>query len=315
MRKSTLKHGLNVRKPVAATLAKNDGRSAPKSVFGFDELETAAEAPTPHAGGSEAQKSAKLALDLESSDPSVFAYDEVYDKITHARSRLKPSSDLKPRYMEKLLETAEHRKVQNEVVKERLLAKQREREGDLFADKETIVTQSYREHKEQRQRMVDEEEEREREEEKGRGRLDTGFYRELLDRMDRDDVSKVIDTVDTADSASVDTEPVAPVVLGSGLNIVSSQLSRRHDQPTTHGPQGSTNSTNEPIQSNRQSTYRRNKHGRSIDDEMNEMEQLKMAQQHAEQQKLVQRYARRNTQADIDAARQRYLERKQLAAS
>ncbi|KAJ2185232.1 Nuclear speckle splicing regulatory protein 1, partial [Coemansia sp. RSA 532] len=312
MRKSTLKHGLNVRKPVATTPAKNDGRSAPKSVFAFDELETAAEAlQTTYAGGSEAQKSAKLALDLESSDPSVFAYDEVYDKINLARSRLKPSNDLKPRYMEKLLETAENRKVQNEVVKERLLAKQREREGDVFADKETIVTESYREHKEQRQKMVDEENEREKEEEKGRGRLDTGFYRELLDRMDRDDVSKAVDTVDAVDC--VDTEPVGPVVLGSGLNIVSSQSSRRHDQPTPHGPRSSTNSNNESMQSNRQSAYRRNKHGRSVDDEMNEMEQLKMAQQQVEQQKLVQRYARRNTQADIDAARLRYLERRQLA--
>ncbi|KAJ2121806.1 hypothetical protein IW147_003973, partial [Coemansia sp. RSA 720] len=220
MRKSTsLKHGLNVRKPVAAASnAKSDGRSAPKSVFAFDELETAAEAQTiTHAGGSEAQKSAKLALDLESSDPSVFAYDEVYDKINLARSRLKPSNDLKPRYMEKLLETAKTRQVQNEVVKERLLAKQREREGDLFADKETIVTESYREHKEQRQKMVDEEEAREKEEEKGRGRLDTGFYRGLLDRMDRDDVSKVVDSVESVDC--VDTEPRAPVVLGSGLNV------------------------------------------------------------------------------------------------
>ncbi|KAJ2666191.1 hypothetical protein IW148_001120 [Coemansia sp. RSA 1199] len=312
MRKSTsLKHGLNVRKPVAATSnAKSDDRSAPKSVFAFDELETAAEAhQTTHAGGSEAQKSAKLALDLESSDPSVFAYDEVYDKINLARSRLKPSNDLKPRYMEKLLETAKTRQVQNEVVKERLLAKQREREGDLFADKETIVTESYREHKEQRQKMVDEEEAREKEE-KGRGRLDTGFYRGLLDRMDRDDVSKVVDSVESVDC--VDMEPRAPVVLGSGLNVVSSQSSRRHDQPATHGPRSS---TNESTQSNRQSTYRRNKHGRSVDEEMNEIERLKMAQQQIEQQKLVQRYARRNTQADIDAARQRYLERKQLATS
>ncbi|KAJ2827387.1 hypothetical protein IWW50_001912 [Coemansia erecta] len=340
MRKSTsLKLGLNVRKPVtgSSTTSNNSNSrsssiknaSPPKSVFTEnEEPDAAAAAPQTiahmYAGGSAARESAKLAHELQSADPSIYAYDDVYDKISDARSRIKKpntSTDLKPRYMDKLLETAQQRKLQGEVARERLLDKEREREGDMYADKETFVTESYREHKELRRKMVAEEEAKEQMDEsnnkgkKKRG-LDSGFYRGLLDQMDREDVSKAVETATpTDDTKTAEAEPDTPVVLSSGLNVVSSSANRRpRDQPTSQEQHLIGSPHQGQVQDSRRDVYHRNSRSnntRSVQAEMNELEQMKLAQHELEQQNLVQRYARRNKQADIDAARQRYLDRKQ----
>ncbi|KAJ2307078.1 hypothetical protein IWW55_001148 [Coemansia sp. RSA 2706] len=328
MRKSTsLKFGLNVRKP-AANPAPQGSSQARKSVFsGFpaDDLDTSEQPPQqkpqPYSGGSLAQQSAKLATELESANPSVYAYDDVYDTISNARIRAKQAQktdDQRPRYMEKLLETAKQRQMQSEVVKERLLEKEREREGSMYADKETFVTASYKEHKEQRQKLVEEEEAREVAEQKTgrRAKLDTaatGFYRELLNQIDRDDVSKATDM-----AAQLETAPPAEeaadtnLVLGSGLNVVSSSVHRRHKQSAAAPPSAlqESNSLKDQQPTSRQNHHPGTWRNRSIRNELDEQEQLKQAQQDNERQLLIQRYARRNTHADIAAARQRYLERK-----
>ncbi|KAJ1797299.1 Nuclear speckle splicing regulatory protein 1, partial [Coemansia sp. RSA 2399] len=208
MRKSTpLKLGLNVRKPKAPTsdaLAENAQRQRP-SVFSDDNDDVLEEkepaTAQPHfTGGSQSRESAKLAKDLEETDPSVYAYDDVYDSINAARSRInaarRKNDDNKPKYMEKLMETAKRRQVQQEVVKERVLEKERQREGEMHADKETFVTSAYKELKDQRQQLVKEEEKQE--EEDGRKSAagskskqlfgaSAGFYREFLDQVDRED--------------------------------------------------------------------------------------------------------------------------------
>ncbi|KAJ2810468.1 hypothetical protein H4S07_002656, partial [Coemansia furcata] len=170
MRKTTaLKFGLNVPKqgtPTAVTRHKDvpkDGDTArPKrSVFAEPETLSSPDDSKPtkpqFTGGSQTHTSEMLASELQATDPSVYAYDEVYDEISNARDRSKrarkDADNLKPRYMEKILETAKQRQVQHEVVREKMLDKEREREGDMFADKETFVTDAYKEQKEQRQRL------------------------------------------------------------------------------------------------------------------------------------------------------------------
>jgi coiled-coil domain-containing protein 55 len=81
-------------------------------------------------------------------DPSIFQYDEVYDDIQNKRKEEKEAKKTadakKPRYIGKLLETAEKRKKEYERRIERQVQKEREAEGEEFKDKESFVTSSYR---------------------------------------------------------------------------------------------------------------------------------------------------------------------------
>lgn len=80
-------------------------------------------------------------------DPTVYQYDELYDDMEDKKKQAKvavKSEEKKPKYIEKLLVTAEKRKRENERRVERQVQKEREEEGDKFADKEAFVTSSYK---------------------------------------------------------------------------------------------------------------------------------------------------------------------------
>lgn len=81
-------------------------------------------------------------------DPNVFLYDEVYDDIQDKRNQVKQMKKTeearKPKYINKLLETAEKRKKDYERRIERQVQKDLAAEGEQFKDKETFVTTAYR---------------------------------------------------------------------------------------------------------------------------------------------------------------------------
>ncbi|KAF2897563.1 hypothetical protein ILUMI_08612 [Ignelater luminosus] len=121
-------------------------------------------------------------------DPTVYQYDELYDEMDAKRKESKLSRkdlDKKPKYINKLLATAERRKRENERRIERQVQKEREAEGEEFKDKESFVTSAYRAKLEELKKL-DEEEQREEYLEaigdvKKQGNLD-GFYRHLYDQ-------------------------------------------------------------------------------------------------------------------------------------
>lgn len=92
-----------------------------------------------------AQKMQEEALAVDS---KIFEYDEVYDEIAAKRNeekQAKKSTDAnKPKYITKLLETAEKRKKEHERRVERQVQKEREAEGEEFKDKESFVTSTYK---------------------------------------------------------------------------------------------------------------------------------------------------------------------------
>ena len=95
-------------------------------------------------------------------DPTVFDYDAAFDNISEARVVEKADEVArKPKYVEALLQKAEERKVERERVVIRTIQRERQREGEVFADKEEFVTEAYKQ-------KLQEERERE-EEEKRRG--------------------------------------------------------------------------------------------------------------------------------------------------
>lgn len=116
-------------------------------------------------------------------DSTMYDYDAVYESFQAPEK--KSSEDSKtavPRYMTNLLKSAEVRKRDQLRAKERLLQKEREEEGDEFADKEKFVTGAYKAQQEEIRRLEEEEAARDAAEEdkrrKGGGM--TGFYKDLL---------------------------------------------------------------------------------------------------------------------------------------
>lgn len=82
-----------------------------------------------------------------SEDPTIFQYDELYEDMqTQKDSQKVKKSDVEkgPKYIKRLLVTAETRKKEYERRIERQVQKERELEGEEFKDKESFVTSSYR---------------------------------------------------------------------------------------------------------------------------------------------------------------------------
>ena len=92
-------------------------------------------------------------------DPTVFQYDEVYDDIERKKveeKETKKEVDRKPKYVHNLLKAADQRQKEFERRIERQVQKEREAEGDMYADKESFVTSAYRKKMEE---MAEQEEE------------------------------------------------------------------------------------------------------------------------------------------------------------
>ncbi|KAG9303467.1 hypothetical protein G9A89_013794 [Geosiphon pyriformis] len=122
-----------------------------------------------------------------SEDPTVFAYDEIYDnmksvsrkKIEEAqgsRNQLK-----KAKYIDNFLRAAEIRKRDLAHAQERKIQRERETEGDEFDDKEIFVTSAYKIQAEELRKMEEEDRKKEKEQ-SNKGKYMSSFYRELLDQ-------------------------------------------------------------------------------------------------------------------------------------
>lgn len=92
-------------------------------------------------------------------DPTIYQYDEVYDDMerTKSQSEVSKQKEKKPRYIQNLLKTAERRKKEQEHRIGRMIQKEREAEGDMYADKESFLTSAYRTKLEEFKKMEEEE--------------------------------------------------------------------------------------------------------------------------------------------------------------
>ena len=118
-----------------------------------------------------ALRSAKL-HDKQASqlDSSAYDYDGVYETFQAAKEKKKDSNSeaLGPKYMASLLTSAEQRKRDQLRAREKVLQKEREQEGDEFADKEKFVTGAYKKQQEEIKVMEVEERKKAEEEEERR---------------------------------------------------------------------------------------------------------------------------------------------------
>ena len=110
----------------------------------------------------------KLHAAAEAEDPSIFAYDEVYDSMKAgaaaadaARKAAKESEGDKPKYVNQLLAAAELRKKDRIRAEDKLIEREREKEGDEFKDKDAFVTSAYKEQQAELRRAEEEEKRKE----------------------------------------------------------------------------------------------------------------------------------------------------------
>ncbi|SPO01109.1 uncharacterized protein DNG_03856 [Cephalotrichum gorgonifer] len=134
--------------------------------------------------------SRKNAEEGEKTDKSIYEYDAVYESIRPKKKVVEEvgeGGEKKSRYMGGLMAASSVRKRDQQIAEEKKIARDREAEGEEFADKEKFVTAAYR--KQQEENRLAAEEEKRREEAEGKSNVQggmSGFYRKLLDREDKD---------------------------------------------------------------------------------------------------------------------------------
>ncbi|KRZ72065.1 Nuclear speckle splicing regulatory protein 1 [Trichinella papuae] len=180
------KYGLILKKSAKAPLS-----ASKLSVFDSSSDEEPKEASTSKAK-TVAQSSLKLqhAVQIENAlieDPTAFQYDEVYEEMQEKRKNRKEDKeakkDRKPKYVHSLLAAAHKRQMEFEAVEERKQQREREAEGDQFADKEVFVTGTYRRKLEELQKHNEELERKDRLDammDVSKQKDLSGFYRHLL---------------------------------------------------------------------------------------------------------------------------------------
>ncbi|WWD22341.1 hypothetical protein CI109_106832 [Kwoniella shandongensis] len=120
-------------------------------------------------------------------DQSIFDYDNHYDAMKLAEqnielSKKKETEERKPKYIESFLRSAETRRLDKLRAEEKMLARERENEGEEFEGKEKFVTGAYK--KQMEEVRLAEEEEKKREEAIRKGQKGPGltaFYKSMLD--------------------------------------------------------------------------------------------------------------------------------------
>ncbi|MCJ1316724.1 hypothetical protein MMC15_002045 [Xylographa vitiligo] len=283
---------------------------------------------------------ASSSLDL---DPSIYDYDSVYDSL-HAKPASSSSSGgpAGPKYMGNLLAAAEVRKRDQLRAKEKMLAREREAEGDEFADKEKFVTGAYKAQQEEVRRMEAAEarreiEEAERRRKQGGGMV--GLYRGMLERDEKrhEEMVKAVEegkgatkvevAGETKSEGELAREKGATVnddgvvvdkrqLLSAGLNVAAKpktpvaalaadaarSAARSGVSTGLQGPGGA-------------KMAQRERQTRMLEAQLEEATKRAADDEEVQREALERAAKSRKTEGDISSARQRYLDRKKAAAA
>ncbi|EME44905.1 hypothetical protein DOTSEDRAFT_169961 [Dothistroma septosporum NZE10] len=145
-------------------------------------------------------------------DETIFDYDSFHDAKQSVANAKKAASkqdaiERKPKYINNLLDAAERRKKDQQVAMEKKLQRDREEEGDEFADKENFVTGAYKQQQEENKRLEEEErkkaeEEAEKKKRLGLGNGMQGFYRTMMDQTEQQH-REAVEAAEKAERAGV----------------------------------------------------------------------------------------------------------------
>ncbi|KLO13523.1 hypothetical protein SCHPADRAFT_997291 [Schizopora paradoxa] len=320
-------------------------------------------------GGVAMSRAMKKRLEEEKKvDATVYEYDEVYDRMQEAKQRQKEQKELealdrKPKYIGAFLESAQTRKLDRLRAEEKMLQREREAEGDEFADKEQFVTQAYKDQMEEVRKAEEEEKKREalHKSKKGFSSGMSHFYKQLLEQSEAEHTAAVTATtqspvvtgptqskrqigpsapagpnltitrpsdeplsdlerariaasegkkvelnddnqiVDQRDLLSAGLNLSAPNTRQLGFGSSKRKLDAKEGEVVTHRAVGTAASRKE-IAARRE---------REIATQLKEEEQRAAEEaRRKEEERLARVVQKRNTEEDVQTARQRYLERK-----
>lgn len=288
------------------------------------------------------QKNAEAALEV---DPSIYDYDAAYDKI-HAMDAAKKAARKaeaergEAKYMDNLLASAEVRKKDLLRAKDKQLQREREAEGEEFADKEKFVTGAYKQQQEEVRIAEAEEKRRQEEEEKKKKSLGmAGFYKSIMEEKEKQYQEALAATQEAEKSGLpiMETEKektdleIAKEMEAKGTKIILNDDGQIVDkrQLLTAGlniikkpkPSGSTAPGSRPMAAkplfqgkNAGQQAMRERQTRMLEAQL-EQSAKRAADEEAEEQRKIEHAAKsRKTESEIGSAKERYLARKKAAA-
>ncbi|KAF1942860.1 hypothetical protein EJ02DRAFT_453958 [Clathrospora elynae] len=276
------------------------------------------------ASAAEAERRAQEAMEV---DATIYDYDAAYDAL-HARTAAIAAAERdKPKYMAALFESAEQRKKDQLRARDKLLQREREAEGDEFADKEKFVTSAYKAQQEETRKAEEEDKKRQEAEEKKKKKFGMqGFHMQMLMDQERrhqevmdaaaQALKEGIKPVVEEEKEKSDAELVEEI-RKQGKTVILNEEGQVADKRQLLNP--GLNIIAKP-----QPAYTGSKTGRNAQRERQTQmvaEQIEVANKRKadaeaeEQAKLEHARKSQKTATDISSAKERYLQRKREAAA
>ncbi|KAK8141212.1 hypothetical protein G3M48_000553 [Beauveria asiatica] len=295
--------------------------------------------------------SRKNAASAAEVDASVYEYDNVYESFKPKKQATREDVEKKPKYMKNLIQAADVRKRDLLIAEEKKIAREREAEGDEFADKEKFVTAAYKKQQEENRRIEEEEKKREEEEaKKGKAGGMSAFYRRLLDKDEQrhaesvkaaEEMTKNFSTKDGADEldakedddddkvqaararalnekgASVDVNEDGQVVdkrqlLRGGLNLDLKKTTAAQQQAQRKPAEREPKDSHAPSQAGRRQAMRQ-RQSRMMEEQLEQSMKRAYDDEETKKQELERASKSRKTEGEISSAKERYLARKRAA--
>lgn len=287
----------------------------------------------------------KHVKDAEEVDSSIYEFDSVYDSFKPQKKATQEDKERKSKYMKNILDAAAVRKRDATIAEEKKLARDREAEGDEFADKEKFVTSAYKKQQEENRRIEAEEKLREEEEaKKNKGQGMTSFYKNML-KKDEERHAQVVQAVEDrirngpseeveeekektdadiareinavgADIALNDEGQVVDKrqLLKGGLNIRPAPKGSAAPMPARDAAQrNDTNTRPGFVGAGGSKQAMRERQSRMMEAQLEEATKRAREEEEEERQKIERGAKSTKTAGDISSAKERYLARKREA--
>ncbi|CEM24009.1 unnamed protein product [Vitrella brassicaformis CCMP3155] len=188
-------------------------------------------------------------------DPTIFSYDDIYDNIS-SQQRAEADKQLKrqqqeeraaeeaagkkkakpkSRYIESLQRVSQRRQMEQEIIEERNLKREQERDAELYADKDKFITSAYKKKLEERRQLERElamQDARDTHNEVTKKENLTDFHSHLL----KHNLASRHVQPPPAKPATDDTPPAAPVEREEGASSAAAVGNMPEDKPSSPRP-------------------------------------------------------------------------------
>ncbi|KAF9053727.1 hypothetical protein BDZ89DRAFT_1056296 [Hymenopellis radicata] len=286
------------------------------------------------------RKLRKIMEEEKKVDETVYEYDEVWDAMQMAKQKQKEAKELdaaqrKPKYIHGLLTSAQTRKLDHLRAEEKMMQHEREMEGDEFKDKDSFVTQAYKDQMAEVRRAEEEEKRRDAlQKSAGPSSGMSHYYRQLLEESEQRHEATVAATQKTvigpqgpAPNLTItkpaDFTPVSDLELARIARTEGKEVELNDDNQIVDKRELLAAGLNLSGTNTRKLGRTKNSQAQKDESEVvqthrawiqqqleSEKERVAREKKQADDEALARVVAKRNTEADVQSARERYLTRK-----